>query len=133
MKNPFETSGNKVLVDWFNEITARPSGIYVVGGLSGSAVWTTKRRCLECLRSLGHQCIACRGADKDLIAEAVRQAESGLIVLLALKISQPSEARARFERDGLGDAFGLVRGVLIQALVPVGAKVQLQASYTPNR
>ncbi len=133
MKNPFESSGNEVLTAWFEEITAHPSGIYVVGGLSGSSVWTIKRRCLEHLRSLGHSCIACRGADEQLIAEAVRQAESGIIVLLALKISQPNEARARFERDGLGAAFGLVRGVLMQALVPVGEKVQLRVSYTPNR
>ena len=132
MENPFETSGSKTLTDWFNEIIASPSGIYVVGGLSGSAVWTTKHRCLEGLRSLGHRCIACRGADKDLIAEAVRQAESGVIVLMALKISEPNEARARFDQDGLGDVFGLVRGVLTQKLVPVGEKVQLQASYTPH-
>jgi hypothetical protein len=132
MKNPFELTGNSALIDWFDEITVGPSGIYVVGGLSGSAVWTIKHRCLEGLRWHGYPCIACRGADPHMMAEAVRQAESGVIVLLALKISEPEEARKRFKHDGLGEAFGLVRGVLIQTLVPLGEKIQLQAAYTKN-
>jgi hypothetical protein len=128
--NPFETGGNNVLIDWFNTIAASPSGIYVVGGLSGTTVWSTKHRCREGLKSLGHQCVAVRGADKSLIDEAIRQAEAGAIVLLALKISHPDQAKARFDEYGIGSVFGLVRGILLQELVKEDGRTKVRASYS---
>ena len=128
--NPFETGGNEVLIDWFNAITVSPSGIYVVGGLSGVTVWTAKHRCREGLKALGHQCVAVRGADSSVINEAIRWAESGVIVLLALKISYPEQAKVRFEEFGFGSAFELVRGVVLQELVKREGKTEVRSSYT---
>ena len=127
--NPFENDGNEILMDWFNLIAAHPSGIYVVGGVSGITVWTTKHRCVEGLKLLGHRCVAVRGANKSLIDEAVRQAESGAIVVLALKISHPDQVKGRFEAYELGSAFELVRGVLLQELVKGDRRTEVRTSY----
>ena len=129
--NPFESTGNKILIDWFDAVVTTPPGIHVVGGLSGMTVWATKQRCLEGLKRLGLTAVALRGADQRLVGEALSHAAAGSIVLLALKIDEPAKARGRLDELGLGDGWGLVRSVLFQKLANVaGGKTEIQVSWT---
>lgn len=130
MTNQFNDTKNKDLIDWFVEVSNAQSGIFVVAGPVGGAIWSTQAKCIDGLKALGKACYAGESRDRYYLEDAVKHANLGDLVIIAMIVDTPENAIQTIKDFAIEGAIDLVRGIIFQRIDTSELSPKLCAIYT---